>query len=173
MTGTVTAMPKVANKANLDTEVYEASGLNSEDIRELRTTAKIGDWSVGANVPGNQGLTLYALFQGDSEPAPDHVPGDIRAYAFPKMAVSESAQEFVCFTFSRANGAPPVVEQMTRATFVDAVAAEWVELADAGPSVIKCIRCTKEVPGDLPDGDPAIYCAACGAQLPKEAEVTP
>lgn len=98
-------------------------------------------WRVGAPLPGDANLMLFALFEGVNI-------GDVIAYVYPVPLIDPKSKLWLRYTVSRV-GAVTLLEGMVRATFIAEIAEEQGGLLD--PET--CPRCGKDVAGDDDDED--------------------
>jgi hypothetical protein len=90
-------------------------------------------WEVGAPIPGQPKLTIFAAFNVDfvsnDTDGLDRLEGDCRFYCIPTDGLTDPLEKvFNCFTLNRSF--PAVAgEQMTLETFVREVGHEWYNLA--------------------------------------------
>lgn len=98
-------------------------------LPELQRLEFQDPWRVGSAPPGNDQLSILALFHAEG-PA-----GDVSAYVYPIAAISPTLKVWVRYTLSRMSrmGAATMVEAMNRETFVEEIAAEWENLIDPEP----------------------------------------
>jgi hypothetical protein len=164
--------PKVVALSSqaLADHVQRAAGLTLPELESLRRTVSIGEWEVGKGPPGatKQSHVVYAIFRGGGgDRNDDHVPGDIRVYAFPKIAATPQGEPvpFFRFIFSRSSNAPPVTDVLSMKAFIEDVGFEFKALVIEGDASDDeeeeeapetCARCEAEL------GDNAAYCGTCG-----------
>jgi hypothetical protein len=160
----------MTTSAELDKEVFEASGFEAEDIVDLPGLVQsiswpgIPRWECGAPIHDNPNLQIYRMFgSGTSEERVEHIEyviGDVRVYAYPKQSLP--GESFKRITLNRATPVS-ISENLSHDAFVAEVARELEELSSLDASADK-EDCPNEDCDNMVAQDDS-YCSNCGTKL--------
>jgi hypothetical protein len=150
---------KIISYADLVKRVREEADLDESEMEQLRRVGAVASWQVEGQCPAMPTHVIFAMFVGENgdRTDSDHMAGDVRVYARPKVLVDQQGElaPFFRFIINRAPNTALRSDAMPVDAWISDVAYEL------NASVIE---------EDEEDDEPAPICKSCKTELEDDAK---